>query len=100
MLGASVSGGAATVDLSGAFQTGGGSLSMQLRVAHVGFTATQFDGVDRVTIKLDGDAVDYIGGEGVPAVDLDRTGCTNVTPADAGSSSPRPLRTPSRAWAQ
>ncbi len=81
LLGVSVSGGTAVVDLSEAFQSGGGSLSMQLRVAQVVFTATQFDEVERVTIKLDGQAVDSIGGEGVPAVDLDRTDFTNVTPA-------------------
>ena len=81
LLGVSVSGGTAVVDLSEAFQSGGGSLSMQLRVAQVVFTATQFDEVQRVTIKLDGQDVDAIGGEGVPAVDLDRTDFTNVTPA-------------------
>ena len=54
---------------------------MQLRVAQVVFTATQFDDVDRVTIHLDGAAVDGIGGEGVPATKVDRTDFTNVTPA-------------------
>ena len=81
LLGVSVSGGTAVVDLSGAFQSGGGSLSMQLRVAQVVFTATQFDSVEQVTIKLDGASVDAIGGEGVPANDLDRSDFTNVTPA-------------------
>ncbi|MFZ1588073.1 MAG: Gmad2 immunoglobulin-like domain-containing protein [Candidatus Microthrix parvicella] len=81
LLGVSVSGGTAVVDLSGAFQTGGGSLSMQLRVAQVVFTATQFDEVDRVTIHLDGAPVDGIGGEGVPATEVDRNDSANVTPA-------------------
>ena len=81
LLGVSVSGGTAVVDLSGVFQSGGGSLSMQLRVAQVVFTATQFADVDRVTIHLDGKAVDGIGGEGVPGTDVDRNEFANVTPA-------------------
>lgn len=54
-----------TVDLSGRFETGGGSLSMQMRVAQVVFTATQFPSVHRVAFRLDGQPVDSIGGEGV-----------------------------------
>jgi germination protein M len=64
--GVSISGNTATVDLSRDFESGGGSLSMQLRAAQVVYTLTQFEGVDRVQVKLDGTAVDYIGGEGVP----------------------------------
>ncbi|MBN2622357.1 MAG: GerMN domain-containing protein, partial [Acidimicrobiales bacterium] len=76
-----IDGGEATVDLSDDFATGGGSLSMQLRVAQVVFTLTQFDTVDTVTILLDGDeATEGIGGEGVPAVGVDRTDVENVTP--------------------
>ncbi|MCB1028689.1 MAG: GerMN domain-containing protein [Microthrixaceae bacterium] len=81
LLGVTTSGGTAVVDLSGEFQSGGGSLSMQLRVAQVVFTATQFDDVDQVTIHLDGAAVDGIGGEGVPGTEVDRGDFTNVTPA-------------------
>ena len=74
--------GAATVDLSGTFATGGGSLSMQLRVAQVVFTLTQFDTVDTVTVLLDGrEATEGIGGEGVPATGVDRAEFENVTPA-------------------
>ncbi len=72
--------GAATVDLSGEFASGGGSLSMQLRVAQVVFTLTQFDSVDEVDIRLDGEAVDGIGGEGVPSEDLTRSDFEDVTP--------------------
>lgn len=72
--------GTATVDLSAAFASGGGSLSMQLRVAQVVFTLTQFDTVDEVDIHLDGEAVDGIGGEGVPAEDLTRADFEDVTP--------------------
>ena len=72
--------GTATVDLSAAFGSGGGSLSMQLRVAQVVFTLTQFDTVDEVDIHLDGEAVDGIGGEGVPSEDLTRADFEDVTP--------------------
>lgn len=70
----------ATVDLSGSFESGGGSLSMQLRVAQVVFTLTQFDRIESVTILLDGRSVGAIGGEGVPATDLTRADFENVTP--------------------
>ncbi|MBL8776365.1 MAG: GerMN domain-containing protein [Acidimicrobiales bacterium] len=72
--------GTATVDLSAQFASGGGSLSMQLRVAQVVFTLTQFDTVAEVDIHLDGEAVDGIGGEGVPAEDLTRADFEDVTP--------------------
>lgn len=72
--------GTATVDLSAQFASGGGSLSMQLRVAQVVFTLTQFDTVDEVDIRLDGEAVDGIGGEGVPSEDLTRADFEDVTP--------------------
>jgi immunoglobulin-like protein involved in spore germination/sporulation and spore germination protein len=53
------------VDLSSEFGSGGGSLSMQLRVAQVVYTGTQFDGVDSVQILIDGERVDALGGEGI-----------------------------------
>jgi Immunoglobulin-like domain of bacterial spore germination/Sporulation and spore germination len=54
-----------TVDLNNRFQAGGGSQSMQLRVAQAVFTATQFSSVRRVAFRIDGRPVDSIGGEGV-----------------------------------
>jgi hypothetical protein len=68
------------VDLNQAFESGGGSLSMQLRTAQVVFTLTQFDTIETVTIFLDGRPVDAIGGEGIPASDLTRRDFENVTP--------------------
>jgi hypothetical protein len=61
----SLSNGVLTVDLSGRFQAGGGSVSMLLRVAQVVYTATQFPTVDRVAFRVDGKPVEAIGGEGV-----------------------------------
>jgi hypothetical protein len=72
-----VADGTATVDLSNDFQSGGmaalPALAMQLRVAEVVFTLTQFDGVQRVTITLDGKPIDG-------AADLRRTDLEVVTP--------------------
>lgn len=63
--GVEVADGFATVDLSREFESGGGSLSMLLRVAQVVCTATQFEGIDAVAFQLDGEPVEAIGGEGV-----------------------------------
>jgi hypothetical protein len=65
LLGVTVEDGVATVDLSEQFASGGGSLSMQARVAQVVFTATQFPTVDAVTFKLDGEPLTVLGGEGL-----------------------------------
>jgi hypothetical protein len=61
----SLSRGVLTVDLARSFGSGGGSLSMLLRVAQIVHTATQFPTIDRVAFKLDGKRVNAIGGEGV-----------------------------------
>lgn len=53
------------VDLSSEFESGGGSLSMQLRVGQIVYTGTQFEGIEAVGILIEGERVDAIGGEGV-----------------------------------
>jgi hypothetical protein len=65
LLGLSVQDGVATVDLSGQFGQGGGSLSMMTRVAQVVFTLTQFPSVQAVQFRLDGQPVEALGGEGL-----------------------------------
>jgi hypothetical protein len=65
LLGLSLDSGVATVNLSGAFDDGGGSASMLGRVAQVVATLTRFDDVTRVAFALDGESVTAIGGEGV-----------------------------------
>jgi len=70
--GLSIVGSLATVDLSSTFDDGGGSLSMQLRVAQIVYTLTEFPIVERVQFRIDGAPVAAIGGEGVvvdPPVD-------------------------------
>jgi germination protein M len=59
-----VADGVATVDLSPEFESGGGSLSMQLRVAQVVYTLTRFPSVESVAFMIDGQPVEAIGGEG------------------------------------
>ena len=61
----SLADGQAIIDLAGDYESGGGTLSMTARLAQVIFTATQFDNVDRVVFWLDGEPVQFFGGEGV-----------------------------------
>jgi hypothetical protein len=65
LLGVTITDGVATVDLSGEFATGGGSLSMMSRVAEVVFTLTQFPTVEAVDFRLDGEPLTVLGGEGL-----------------------------------
>jgi hypothetical protein len=82
LLGLSVSGGIATVDLSHEFTSGGGSLSMRGRVAQVVHTLTQFPSIRRVRFAIDGEPAEAIGGEGV-VVDppVDRADFEDLAPA-------------------
>jgi len=57
--------GVATVDLTSEYEAGGGSASMNMRIAQVVYTLTQFPTVDGVLFELDGRPVDVLGGEGV-----------------------------------
>jgi len=57
--------GVATVDLSKAFESGGGSLSMQERVAQVVYTLTQFSSAHLVRFQIEGKLVTALGGEGL-----------------------------------
>lgn len=71
----------ATVDLSREFESGGGSLSMQLRVAQVVYTATQVEGVNSIRIAIEGRTADTLGGEGL-MIDspMDRSDFGDVAP--------------------
>jgi germination protein M len=65
LLGVSIAGGVATVNLSKQFESGGGTLTMTLRIAQVVNTLTQFSGVNAVAFKIGGKVVESIGGEGL-----------------------------------
>lgn len=91
--------GLATVDLSGRFDDGGGTLSMTSRVAQVVFTLTRFPTVDRVVFMLDGKRVTSLGGEGVDlSRPVDRDDYESLSPAVLietprwGESARMPLR--------
>lgn len=60
-----ISGGLATVDLSGTFASGGGHASMTLRVAQLVYTLTRFPSVTGVALRLDGHPTSWLSGEGV-----------------------------------
>ncbi|MDX6494359.1 MAG: hypothetical protein QOE17_345 [Gaiellales bacterium] len=64
-LGLNIAGGTATIDLSSEYQSGGGSLSMTMRLAQVVYTLTQFPTVQRVALRLDGEPVTVFSGEGI-----------------------------------
>jgi Sporulation and spore germination/Immunoglobulin-like domain of bacterial spore germination len=65
LLGLSINDGIARVDLTSEFETGGGSASMQARLAQVVYTITQFPTVKGVVFSLDGEPIDVLGGEGI-----------------------------------
>jgi peptidoglycan hydrolase-like protein with peptidoglycan-binding domain len=63
--GVTLRGGVASVDLTRAFESGGGSASMFARLSELVYTATGVPGVKSVRLLLDGKRVVAIGGEGV-----------------------------------
>ncbi len=65
LLGLTIKNGVATVDLSKEYESGGGSLSMSMRVAQVVYTLTQFPTVSKVSFELEGQPVIALGGEGL-----------------------------------
>ena len=81
-LGLTIDDGIATVDLSKEYASGGGSLSMAMRLAEVVFTLTQFPTVQGVNFMLDGEPVEVFGGEGL-ILDhpVDRTDYEELSPA-------------------
>lgn len=60
-----VQNGIATINLSKEYSSGGGTLSMVMRLAQVVFTLTQFPTVEGVSFALDGVPIDVLGGEGI-----------------------------------
>ncbi len=65
LLGISIKDRVATVDLSGEFETGGGSASSFYRLGQVVYTLTQFSSVGAVLFQVDGRTVTTFGPEGI-----------------------------------
>jgi hypothetical protein len=65
LLGITIRNGVATVDLTSEYQSGGGSLSMQMRLGQVVYTLTQFPTVQKVRFRLDGTPVNVFSSEGI-----------------------------------
>jgi len=65
LLGISIDRGVATVDLTSQYQSGGGSLSMQVRLGQVVYTLTQFPTIRSVRFALDGTPVNVFSSEGI-----------------------------------
>ncbi|GGS28668.1 GerMN domain-containing protein [Actinokineospora fastidiosa] len=99
--GLTIRGGTATVDLTGAFASGGGSASMFARLAQLTFTLTRFSTVDRVALWLDGVPVRVFSGEGIvidhPLVRADYEDQTPVVLPDSPVAYAQ-VRSPLRVW--
>lgn len=82
LLGLTIKNGVATVDLSTEFDSGGGSASMQYRLAQVVYTLTQFSTVKSVVFQIDGQTVTVFGSEGI-VLDgpVDRSDFTDQLPS-------------------
>lgn len=81
VLGISVDGDTATVDLSGEFDEPGGTLDEAMRLAQVVFTVTQFDGFERVKFDIDGEPQDPVLSHGLQVGDgLTRDDMIEVRP--------------------
>jgi hypothetical protein len=65
LLGIAIHDGVATIDLTSEYQSGAGSRSMQMRLAQVVYTLTQFPTVQRVRFRLDGSPVNVFSSEGI-----------------------------------
>jgi spore germination protein GerM len=61
------------VDFSKEIEEGGGSLLMTERLAQIVFTATQFETVEKVRLKIEGSYIEYFSGEGITDVDSPMT---------------------------
>lgn len=65
LLGITVRDSIATVDLTRAFESGGGTASMSIRLAQLVYTLTRVPGVRAVKLRLDGVPVTTFSGEGL-----------------------------------
>ncbi len=89
--GITIRNGIATIDLSRAYESGGGSFGMFARLAQVVYTLTQFPTIDGVNLKLNGEPVKVFSSEGI-ILDQPLT--------RAGQMDALPLGPPTPTWSQ
>jgi hypothetical protein len=65
LLGLTIDDGVATVDLSREYESGGGSMSISVRLAQVVYTLTQFPTVESVQFAIEGQMVTVFSSEGL-----------------------------------
>ncbi len=65
LIGVTIKNGVATANLSTEFDSGGGTASMQYRLAQVVYTLTQFTTVKSVIFQIEGQTVTVFGSEGI-----------------------------------
>lgn len=65
LLGIDLDDGVATVDLSSEFESGGGSLSVRLRLAQLVYTLTEFDTIQGVALEIEGEPATTFSSEGI-----------------------------------
>ena len=65
LLGVTIKNGVATVNLSTEFDSGGGTASLQYRLAQVVYTLTQFTTIKSVVFQIEGQTVTVFGSEGI-----------------------------------
>ena len=99
LLGFSLAGEVATIDLSGEFDDEGRPGSLRGRLAQVVYTATQFPGITSIVLKVDGKTPTSIGGEPISTGEsfartdfIDQLPAIFVDEPAWGSVIPNPLR--------
>ena len=65
LLGIDLDDGVATVDLSSEFESGGGSLSVRMRLAQLVYTLTEFQTIQSVALEIEGQPVTTFSSEGI-----------------------------------
>lgn len=90
LLGIVIEDGLATIDLGREFESGGGSFAMLGRLAQVVYTLTQFQTVNAVQFRLDGEPITVFSGEGIllekPVTRGDYASVLPLVPITAGST--------------
>ena len=89
LLGLTINDGLATIDLSREFEVGGGSFNILSRLAQVVYTLTQFETIDEVNFRLDGEPVTVFSGEGVLLENpVGRDDYATILPIEPGIDTP------------